>query len=116
MIASWAPDSNKFVTGDLNGKILYWNFESIKSRKKEIDKHRREKSKKKLVLYSFLLQGHKQYLTAISWRPFHIEEDSSKFVSASKDGTLRFWEGKTGKCYQVGARHKASVTSVVWSG
>ena len=81
-----------------------------------MDKHRREKSKKKLHLYNFLLQGHKNFLTAISWRPYHIESDSSKFVSASKDGTLRFWDGKVGKCYSVGARHLASVTSVVWSG
>lgn len=80
-------------------------MENIKLKKKEIDKLRREKSNKKLLVYTHKLTGHKKFITNISWRPFHLEEDSSKFVSSSKDGTLRFWDSKFGKCYMVGARH-----------
>lgn len=116
MIISWSPDGKKFLTGELNGQILYWNLDHIKQHKKELDKLRREQSKKVLKLYLHQLKGHKKFITAISWRPYHIEEDSSKCVSSSKDGTLRFWDAKVGKCYMVGARHMASVTGLVWSG
>lgn len=33
---------------------------------------RREQSKKKLKLYTHLLKGHKKYITALAWRPFHL--------------------------------------------
>lgn len=68
------------------------------------------------MVYNHLLKGHKNFINGISWRPFHLEENSSKFVSASKDGTVRFWDGMFGKCYAVGARHLSSVTGIIWSG
>lgn len=52
----------------------------------------------------------------MAWRPYHLESDSNKFASASKDGTVKFWDAKYGKCYAVGARHMKSVTGLVWSG
>lgn len=62
------------------------------------------------------LAGHKQYVTALAFQPYHLNGDCSRLVSASKDGTLRVWNLGSFTCQKVLGGHTAAVTCVRWSG
>jgi ribosome assembly protein 4 len=139
MIVKWAPDSKSFVTSDLQGNIFNWKIDQIKENKKKLDKIIRENKaigkkidkleekkeinnlkqnirSEKLKLWNFEFKGHKAFVTALDWRPYHIDSECQFFVSSSKDNTVRLWDAKFGKLIKSGLRHSKSVTKVLWSG
>jgi ribosome assembly protein 4 len=62
------------------------------------------------------LTGHKQYVTALAFQPYHVSAECNRLVSASKDGTLRVWNLVSNACQKVLGGHSAAVTCVRWSG
>lgn len=62
------------------------------------------------------LLGHKQYVTALAFQPYHLSAECNRLVSASKDGTLRVWNLSSFTCQKVLGGHTAAVTCVRWSG
>jgi ribosome assembly protein 4 len=62
------------------------------------------------------IQGHKKWITAISWEPVHLQAPCRRFVSASKDGDARIWDVSLKKCVISLTGHTLSVTCVKWGG
>ena len=61
-------------------------------------------------------QGHRKWITAVSWEPAHLQAPCRRFVSASKDGDARIWDITTRKCVISLTGHTNSVTCVKWGG
>lgn len=69
--------------------------------------------------YSFsgkVMNGHKMWVTSLSWEPYHSNPDCRYFVSSSKDCDLRIWDSTLGQTVRVLAGHTKSVTCVKWGG
>lgn len=62
------------------------------------------------------MQGHKKFITSLAWEPAHVELPSRRFVSGSKDGTIKVWEASTKRCLFTMSSHTAAVTAVKWGG
>ena len=41
------------------------------------------------------VQGHRKFITSLSWEPAHVELPSRRFCSGSKDATIKVWEAST---------------------
>lgn len=61
-------------------------------------------------------QGHKKWITGISWEPVHLSSPCRRFVSASKDGDARIWDVTLRKCVICLTGHTLAVTCVKWGG
>lgn len=86
------------------------------------ENRKREKKNEKLLplknnkVYTHKSKAHKNFVTSISWRPYHLDDTCNLFVSSSKDFSVRFWDFALGKCITGGLMHKKSVTKVIWGG
>lgn len=61
--------------------------------------------------------GHKQYVTALTWEPLHLNKGAGeRLASSSKDGTVRVWNARTGQCLAVLSQHTASIECCKWGG
>ncbi|KAF2283186.1 hypothetical protein GH714_043516 [Hevea brasiliensis] len=60
--------------------------------------------------------GHKQWITAISWEPVHLNAPCRRFVSASEDQDARIWDVSLRKCIICLTGHKDGITCVKWGG
>ena len=65
---------------------------------------------------SLVFQGHKKWITGISWEPVHLQAPCRRFVSSSKDGDARIWDISLRKCVICLAGHTLAVTCVKWGG
>lgn len=63
-----------------------------------------------------MLQGHKKWITGISWEPVHLSAPCRHFVSSSKDGDARIWDVTTRKCLICLSGHTLAITCVKWGG
>lgn len=62
------------------------------------------------------LTGHKKYITALSWEPFHLNPKCVRLASCSKDETIKVWNVVTSKCEFTLSGHTKGVTCVRWNG
>ena len=62
------------------------------------------------------MQGHKKWITGISWEPVHLSAPCRRFVSASKDGDARIWDVSLKKCVMCLSGHTLAITCVKWGG
>ncbi|KAF2293397.1 hypothetical protein GH714_001258 [Hevea brasiliensis] len=62
------------------------------------------------------VEGHKQWITAISWEPVHLNAPCRRFVSASEDQDARIWDVSLRKCVICLTGHKGGITCVKWGG
>ncbi|PWA50794.1 G-protein beta WD-40 repeat-containing protein [Artemisia annua] len=60
-------------------------------------------------------QGHKNWITGISWEPVHLQSPCHRFVTSSKDGDARIWDATMRKTLIVLSGHTLAVTTVIWS-
>jgi len=99
LVTAWSPDGNRLVSGCKSGKIIIWDPTTGKQMGRT-------------------LTGHKQWITALCWEPLHLSEggESTRFVSAGKDGDLRIWNACGNKCEKVLTGHLQSVTALRWGG
>ncbi|TFK32100.1 WD-repeat protein [Crucibulum laeve] len=62
------------------------------------------------------LKGHSKWITSLSWEPIHINPNSPRLASSSKDGTVRVWSTLTRRTEYTLGGHSASVNVVKWGG
>lgn len=98
-VLSWSPNGNYLASGSRDGGLLCWRHGDMYTDFK-----------------SATLRGHSNYLSHISWEPLHVNVKCDRFVSASKDQTLRVWRvGAASPEFSLSA-HTACVTCVKWGG
>ena len=63
-----------------------------------------------------VLKGHTKWITGLSWEPLHLRGDTAKFVSSSKDCTIRVWDANIRRIVMTMSGHSAAVSCVKWGG
>ncbi|KAH8990194.1 WD40 repeat-like protein [Lactarius hatsudake] len=62
-----------------------------------------------------LLEGHRNWVTGISWSPTKIAKGHELVATASFDSTARLWDADTGICLQAFTHHKKPIYSIAFS-
>ncbi|KAJ8951468.1 hypothetical protein NQ318_000162 [Aromia moschata] len=94
---AWSPDSSKLASACKDGKIIVWDPFTGKQMGKT-------------------MVGHKQWVTSLSWEPYHKDPDCRLLASSSKDGDVRIWDTVLCQTVLTIAGHTKSVTVVKWGG
>jgi len=97
LCVAWSPDGFKVASGCKQGQICIWNPENGKPNSKS-------------------LQGHKQWITSICWKPLHLDPSCRILASSSKDATIRIWDSILSQCLRTLSSHLQSVRCLRWSG
>jgi ribosome assembly protein 4 len=96
-VLSWSPDGKHLASGSRDGGLVLWKHDAYSN------------------FSATQLKGHTNYLSHISWEPMHVNPNCDRFVSASKDTSLRVWKIGNGLQFTLSA-HQACVTCVKWGG
>lgn len=94
---SWSPDGFKLASACKQGRIMIWDPNTGNQVGKT-------------------MMGHKQWITALAWEPYHRNPECRKLASSSKDGDVRIWDTVTGLTILSLTGHSKAVTSVKWGG
>ncbi|KAG5879669.1 hypothetical protein JTB14_021472 [Gonioctena quinquepunctata] len=70
---AWSPDSMKLASACKDGKLNIWDPFTGKQLGKT-------------------MVGHKQWITSLSWEPYHKNPECRLLASSSKDGDVRIWD------------------------
>jgi len=97
LIVNFSPDSEKLATGSVDGILNIWNPENGKAICKNI-------------------KAHSKWITSISWKPLHLDEDCQTIATTSKDGFLKIWNIANSSCILNVHAHESSITKSIWSG
>nr|CCC92352.1 conserved hypothetical protein [Trypanosoma congolense IL3000] len=97
-VLSWSPDGKYLASGSKDGVLISWSHDG------EHGKYKGSRHK-----------AHSAYLTHVSWEPLHSNPACDRFVSASKDATLKVWSAVTGLKFSLSG-HQAGVTCAKWGG
>jgi len=62
------------------------------------------------------LQGHSKWITSIAWEPAHLALPSRRFVTGSKDTSIRVWDAVTRQTLFSMSSHTLAVSCVKWGG
>lgn len=94
---AWSPDGKKIASGCKAGKVCIWDPVNGKQLGKS-------------------LTGHRQWITWLSWKPFHQDPECRLLASSSKDSTIHIWDTTLGQSVMILTGHSQSVTCVRWGG
>lgn len=97
LCVDWSPDSLKVASACKAGQIRIWCPETGQLQGKP-------------------LLGHKKWVTALSWEPYHANPECRRVVSSGHDHDARVWDTVLSKCLLTLAGHTAPVTCVKWGG
>ncbi|RNA03394.1 notchless-like protein [Brachionus plicatilis] len=97
LCVAWSPDGQKLASADKNSNIMIWNPETGKQFGKTLCQHR-------------------QWITYLCWKPFHLDEECRYLASSSKDSTIKIWDTIMSTCIRSLSSHTQSVTCVKWGG
>lgn len=94
---SWSADGRSLVSGSKDGVIALWthtDYTDFKSR---------------------TYKAHSNYVSHSAWEPLHANIDCNRFVTASKDATMKVWHTRSGLLFPLSG-HQSGVTCVKWGG
>uniref|UniRef100_A0A1B6GE01 NLE domain-containing protein n=1 Tax=Cuerna arida TaxID=1464854 RepID=A0A1B6GE01_9HEMI len=94
---AWSPDSQRLVSACKNGIILCWDAATGKQ-------------------LGSPMTGHKQWVTDLTWQPYHADPECRMFASSSKDGDVRVWDSVLCRCVRVLTSHTRCVSALRWGG
>ncbi|KAK7198933.1 notchless-like protein [Novymonas esmeraldas] len=97
-VLSWSPDGRYLVSGSKDGVLAVWTQHNGQG------EFRCKKHK-----------AHTHYVSHVSWEPLHRNPRCDRFVSASKDASLKVWNVATGLERSLSG-HQSCVTCVKWGG
>lgn len=91
----WSPDAALVASGDRQGGVWVWDGSTGKA-------------------VGGARPGHTKFVSSISWEPAHEEGalPSRRFVTGSKDGTVKVWDTGAKRCVRSMGCHTAGVTQV----
>ncbi|KAI3867633.1 hypothetical protein MKW98_006010 [Papaver atlanticum] len=95
LCVAWSPDGKHLVSGSKDGEILSWDTQTGKQLGMPF---------KLNFTILLLFQGHKKWITSISWEPLHL------------NGDVRVWDISLRRCVFSLTGHTDAVTCVKWSG
>jgi ribosome assembly protein 4 len=98
LCTAWSPNGDYFLSADRSGEIRVWDPVTGQPRGRGI------------------LTGHSKYVTSLSFEPYHVNPESSRVASGSKDSTIKIWNILTGQCERTISGHTDSIESVKWGG
>ena len=95
----WSPDAALVASGDRQGGVWVWDGATGKA-------------------VGGARPGHTKFVSSISWEPAHEQGalPSRRFVTGSKDGTVKVWDTGAKRCVRSMGCHTAGVTQVAWGG
>lgn len=96
LVVAWSPDAQLVASGDVQGAVWLWSPVTGKPLGQ--------------------CRGHKKYITSIAWEPAHMELPSRRFVTGSKDATVRVWDAGSRHQLFAMSSHTAAITVVKWGG
>ncbi len=93
---SFSPDGKLFTVAGMNKNVEVWTMDA------DVDK----------IAHKKMLTGHASNVPSTAWAP-----DSTRFASASMDGTVKIWDINqiVTPCLKTLTGHTHSVNSVAWS-
>ena len=94
---AWSPNGDVLVSADKIGEIRLWDPASGTQKGKT-------------------LRGHRKYVTALCFEPYHANTNCSRLASSSKDATVKIWNITTGNCETTISGHSDSIEAVRWGG
>ena len=98
LCTAWSPDGRRFASGDKRGLLIVWDPATGKVHGKHI-------------------QAHSKWITGLAWEPLHLcAAECERLATASKDGTCKLWNSRTGSAILTLSGHTDSVEAVKWSG
>jgi ribosome assembly protein 4 len=98
LVVSYSPDGSLLASGGYDNCVCIWDPNTGKQ-------------------IGGILKGHTNFITSLSWEPYHLQEPNRpRVASSSKDGTVRVWDAIGGKIDFALTGHKGSVTCVKWGG
>eukprot|EP00611_Tribonema_gayanum_P006036 TRINITY_DN152_c0_g1_i1.p1 TRINITY_DN152_c0_g1~~TRINITY_DN152_c0_g1_i1.p1 ORF type:complete len:520 (-),score=86.80 TRINITY_DN152_c0_g1_i1:136-1695(-) len=97
LCTAWSPDGKRFASADRKGEIRLWDPATGQP-------------------IGSPLVSHKQWVTSLSWEPMHKNAACERLASSSKDGLVKVWNVRTGRCLVTLSGHADSVECVKWGG
>lgn len=97
LCVAWSPCGKLIASGGKDGKVAIWEAANTEKPLRVIEK------------------AHKLWVNSLAWEPYHVD-GVPRLASASKDGTARLWEARTGRALFTLSGHSNSVSSVKWGG
>ncbi|KAJ9599081.1 hypothetical protein L9F63_010418, partial [Diploptera punctata] len=97
LCVAWSPDGKKLASACKSGQIIIWDPETGKQ-------------------IGQPLIGHKQWITSLSWEPYHRNPDCRRLASASKDCDIRIWDTILRQTSLILSSHTKAVTCIKWGG
>ncbi|KAH9503883.1 Notchless protein 1 [Bulinus truncatus] len=97
LFLAWSPDGRKLASACKGGKICLWNPQTGKQIAKA-------------------MTGHRDYISALAWKPLHLDAECRYLASSSKDQTIRIWDVIAFKTHLIISGHSGHISFVKWGG
>lgn len=94
---AWSPDAKKIASGGKDDLVKVWYADSGKKCGKP-------------------LKGHKKWITALAWEPFHLNPNCTRLASCSKDETIKIWNVANSRLEFTLTGHTKGISTIRWNG